>query len=117
MGSLGKITTLKDLPPDKTLTAWLKLAAAFMESSTSTSPKTIRVAKAPRPTLDTPDDFRQALTRNQKAAAVFEHFSPSCRREYLEWILSAKRPETRASRIAQATLMLAEGKQRNWKYQ
>ncbi len=117
MGSLGKITALKDLPSDQTLTAWLKQAAVFMESSTSTSPKTNRVAKAPKPTLDPPEDFEQALAMNPKAQATFESFSPSCRREYLEWIASAKRPETRANRIAQATLMLAEGKQRNWKYQ
>jgi hypothetical protein len=42
-------------------------------------------------------EFKAALQRNKKAAAVFAAFSLSCKREYVEWI--------------------AEGKQRNWKYQ
>ena len=117
MGSLGKITSLKDLPSDKQLLAWFKQAAAFMESGTHTSPIAARVAKAPKPTPETPEDFLAALAKNKKAATVFAAFSPSCQREYLEWITSAKRPETRALRIATAILWIAEGKQRNWKYQ
>ena len=34
-----------------------------------------------------------------------------------EWIVEAKRPETREKRIATALDWIAEGKQRNWKYQ
>jgi len=48
---------------------------------------------------------------------VFEGFSASCKREYIEWIAEAKREETRDKRIAQAVEWIAEGKQRNWKYQ
>jgi len=43
-------------------------------------------------------------------------FSPSHRREYIEWIAEAKRPETRAKRVATAIEWLAEGKTRHWKY-
>ena len=49
--------------------------------------------------------------------ATFDGFSPSSRREYLEWVVEAKRPETRDKRIAQAVEWMAEGKKRNWKYQ
>ena len=52
-----------------------------------------------------------------KAKAAFENFSPSHRREYVEWISEAKRDETKAKRVAQAFEWIADGKSRNWKYQ
>jgi uncharacterized protein YdeI (YjbR/CyaY-like superfamily) len=61
--------------------------------------------------------FQAALRKNAKAGAVFAAFSPSAKREYVEWIAEAKRPETRDKRIATAVEWIAEGKQRNWKYQ
>jgi uncharacterized protein YdeI (YjbR/CyaY-like superfamily) len=63
-----------------------------------------------------PDDLLAALKKNKKALSTFEGFSLSCKREYVEWITEAKREETRAKRVAQATQWMAEGKQRNWKY-
>ena len=63
-----------------------------------------------------PADLAGALRRNPKAKAAWAAFSPSHRREYVEWITEAKRPETRAKRIAQTLEWLAEGKPRNWKY-
>ena len=50
-----------------------------------------------------------------QARATFAAFSPSCKREYVEWIAEAKREETRQRRVAQAVDWMAEGKQRNWK--
>ena len=64
-----------------------------------------------------PAEWASALQRNKKAAAVFAAFSPSCKREYIDWIADAKRVETRDKRIATALEWIAEGKQRNWKYQ
>jgi uncharacterized protein YdeI (YjbR/CyaY-like superfamily) len=49
-----------------------------------------------------PDDFAQALEAHPVAHTVFEAFSPSNRRDYLEWIVEAKQAATRAKRIAQA---------------
>jgi len=70
MGSLGRITSVKDLPSNKQMLDFLKQAVGFID-----------------------------------------------RGEYTEWIADAKRPETRDKRIAQAVEWIAEGKQRNWKYQ
>lgn len=80
-------------------------------------PAPARPRKPPRSELQTPDDLRAALDAAPKAAASFDAFSPSCRREYVEWVVEAKRPETRANRIAQAVEWMAEGKRRNWKYE
>jgi uncharacterized protein YdeI (YjbR/CyaY-like superfamily) len=119
MGSLGRISSLNDLPPDNLLLGWLREAAAFVDSGEYTSPIAARrkVVKAPKPALETPPELTAALKKNKKAAAVFSAFSPSCKREYIEWIAEAKRPETRDKRIATAVEWIAEGKQRNWKYQ
>ena len=63
------------------------------------------------------DDLAKALADNPAAQATYDGFPPSCRREYLEWIVEAKRAETRAKRVAQAVDWMAEGKRRNWKYE
>jgi uncharacterized protein YdeI (YjbR/CyaY-like superfamily) len=64
-----------------------------------------------------PQDLKSALARNAKARAAFEGFSPSHRREYVEWIEDAKRDDTRRKRLATAIEWMGEGKPRNWKYQ
>ncbi len=119
MGSLGRITTLKDLPSDKLLLSWIRQAAAIVDSGNYTSPVAARrkTPKPPKPEIEPPAEFKTALQKNKKAAAVFAAFSPSCKREYVEWIVDAKRSETRDKRIATAIEWIAEGKQRNWKYE
>ncbi len=113
-GSFGKITDAKDLPSDKVLIGYLKQAAALIDdgSKTMTRPK-----KAARPTPEGPAELTAALKKNKAAAKVFSEFNPSCQREYIEWITEAKRAETKEKRIAQAVEWIAEGRQRNWKYQ
>jgi len=119
MGSLGRITGLKDLPSDKQMLSWIRQAAAFVDSGQHTSPIAARrrVVKSPKPSVEPPAEFATALQQNKQAAAVFAAFSASCKREYVEWIADAKRPETRNKRIATAIEWISEGKQRNWKYQ
>ncbi len=119
MGSLGRITARDVLPPEKVLLGWIRQAAAFVDNGEHTSPIAARnrVVKAPRPASETPPELVAALKKNRKASAVFAAFSPSCKREYVDWIAEAKREETRQKRIVQAVEWIAEGKQRNWKYQ
>jgi len=58
-----------------------------------------------------------AMEDKPGAAAAFANLSPSCRCEYINWIVEAKRPETRDRRIQTATEWIAEGKSLNWKYE
>ena len=113
MGHLGRLTSLKDLPPDKKILAWIKEAMALTD-------KGIKLPVKPKSTekkeLIIPDYFTKALKKNKKAAAAFENFAYSHRKEYLQWITEAKTEETRNSRMATALEWLAEGKSRNWKY-
>jgi len=119
MGSLGRITRIEDLPANKQMLGLLRQAVAFIDSRQYTSPIAVRqkVVKAPVAAVQTPPGFTNALKANKKAAAAFAAFSPSCKREYVEWIADAKREETRDKRIATAIEWIGEGKQRNWKYQ
>lgn len=113
MGSLGRITSLKELPSDKIL-------AQYIKESMQLTDEGVKVKKAPKKTveeMEVPDYFQQALNKNKKAKTAFESFSPSHRKEYLEWIIDAKREETRQKRITQALEWLTEGKPRHWKYQ
>ena len=114
MGSYGKMTSLQDLPPDKMLLAHIRKAITLNEAGVK-SP-TARKA-TPKPPPETPEDLIAALKENTRASATFDAFPPSCKREYIEWIVEAKREETRAKRLAQAVEWLAEGKRRNWKYE
>lgn len=114
MGSFGKLTSMADLPPKRQLQAYLKKAARLNEQGVKTTGA--RKATTSKPLPEMPADFAAALRVNPAARATFENFAPSHRREYLEWILEAKREETRARRISQAVEWLAEGKHRNWKY-
>ena len=113
LGSFGCIKSLKDLPNEKTLVGYVRKAAALNEAGIKAQ---WRVERKKREPLPTPDDLAAALKKNTKARKTFEDFSPSHRREYIEWITEAKREETRKERLAKTMKWLAEGKARNWKY-
>lgn len=116
MGQFGKITRLEDLPGDNVLKSKLAEAAQRIDQAgTALKPKS--AARVAKPELPIPPEFAAALSANPAARAALEGFSPSHRREYVEWISEAKRPETRDKRIAQAIEWLADGKKRNWKYE
>jgi uncharacterized protein YdeI (YjbR/CyaY-like superfamily) len=113
MGSYGKMTSVKDLPPKKTLIAHLKKAVQLNLDKTPP----VRKASSPKPPPQLPEDMAAALKKNAKARKAYEAFPPSAQRDYVEWIVEAKREATRASRLAQAIEWMAEGKRRNWKYE
>jgi len=118
MGQFGRITALSDLPPKRVLAGYVKEAMRLNEEGVKVPrrPAAAKTKRAATTTLAVPDDLAAALKKNRKAAATFDGFSPSHRREYVEWITDAKRDETRARRIGTAVEWLAEGKSRNWKY-
>ena len=57
-----------------------------------------------------PTEFAQALKINPGAEAVFNNLPPSYQKQYLGWIVTAKRPETRQKRISGSIKLLSEGK-------
>jgi uncharacterized protein YdeI (YjbR/CyaY-like superfamily) len=106
-----KITSVEDLPPQRELLAIVKQAA-----TSALPPKEKTTKRAAKP-VTVPTYFRAALRKNAKARAAFDAFPPSHKREYVDWIASAKSDETRQRRIATALAWIASGKSRNWKYE
>lgn len=116
MGGYGKIASPEELPSDADLKEAI-LAAKERIDTEGTATKRKAASKPPKAEIPMPPDFAAELARYQSASDTFLAWAPSHRREYLEWIVQAKRPETRAKRIAQACEWIAEGKKRNWKYE
>ena len=113
MGHFGRITSLDDLPADKTLIAYVKKAAALNDAA-------VKVARGPRAAkkpVRTPADLSARLAKHPAARKAFEALSPSHKREYIEWITEAKTDATRQTRLATTVAWLAEGKSRNWRYE
>ena len=107
---LRMITSVEELPSPRELVAIVKEAAANAET---TKKKTAQRAANP---VTVPAYLRAAFRKNAKVRAAFEAFPPSHKREYVDWIDSAKTDETRQRRIATALEWIASGKSRNWKY-
>ncbi len=71
----------------------------------------IVVDDAPREVV-LPDDLAGALAAAPEARTFFDGLSYTNRRAYVLWIEDAKKPETRAARVAKAVEMLTEGRTR-----
>jgi uncharacterized protein YdeI (YjbR/CyaY-like superfamily) len=111
-GSYGRLTSVKDLPPRKELLALIKRAMELNEKGVAVK----RGATRPKKEIAMPADLKAALAKSRKAKATYDAFSPSHKREYLEWITGAKGDDTRKRRVDQAIEWMSEGKSRNWKY-
>ena len=112
MGQFGRITSVKDLPSKKVLTAYIKKAMQLNEEGV----KVARPKAAPRELL-VPDYFIAALEGNPAAYEVVNGISTSAKRDYCDWLTEAKTEATRNKRMAQALEWIAEGKKRHWKYE
>ena len=112
-GSFGKLTSVDDMPRPAEIAKIVRAAKKLNDDGV----KVARPEKAPKPPVKVPAVLQAALKKNAKAAAAFKAFSPSHRREYVEWITEAKSAATRDRRIVQALEWIAAGKSRNWKYE
>ena len=114
MGSFGRLTSLKDLPDDKTMKKLIGDAMKLNDAGVKV--KRAFVSKD-RKELIVPDVLLEALAKHERAAETFNNFPYSCRREYVDWITEAKTDATRDKRLVTTIEWLAEGKRRNWKYE
>ncbi|SMC95495.1 YdeI/OmpD-associated family protein [Pedobacter africanus] len=113
MGQLGRITAVSDLPDDAILTAYIKNAVRLNEEGV----KLIKKPAAEKKVLEIPDYFLAGLSAVPPAIQNFNNFSPSQKKEYIEWITEAKTEATREKRLKTAAEWISEGKHRNWKYE
>lgn len=106
MGNFGRLTALADLPDSAELQRLLVSGRQAIKHG-QTTPHAPRSARRPPPTV--PADLGAALASHAVAARFFASLPPRQQREYIEWLDSAKRAETRARRLAQTLDKLGQG--------
>lgn len=111
MGQFGKILALKDLPGEEEFARIIMQAMSLKKVNDVQLPKKKKVVD-----VVVPDFFMDRLRKNKQALKTFDSFPNSHKKEYVEWVVEAKREETRNRRMEQAIEMMQEGKDRNWKY-
>lgn len=117
MGHFGRIESLKDLPSRKTMVGFVRKAVELAEQRQAAPAEKKPKKAAAKKELVIPEYFAKAVMKNKKAAATFDGFPYSHKKEYVEWVTEAKTEETRNRRLATTVEWLAEGKSRNWKYE
>jgi hypothetical protein len=115
-GKLNGVSFQAVLEPDGQKSHWLKVERKLSDGARARAGDvvTLEVAPAaeePEPTV--PEDLRKALEHAPpKARALWMDITPIARRDWIQWITSAKQAETRARRVKNACSMLAAGKRR-----
>ncbi len=103
------------LEPDGQKSHWLKVTRKMREAAGAdvgdvVTFEIMSAGEEPEPTV--PADLRKALAAAPQARALWSDITSIARRDWIHWITSAKRPETRVRRINNACEMLAAGKRR-----
>lgn len=88
----------------------------YVQQAIILNEQNIKVEVKKKAELEMPTYFTDALDKNEAAKSVFEKFTEAQKRDYIEWLVDAKREATRDKRLTQAIEWIAEGKVRNWKY-
>lgn len=115
-GTLNGSAFQATLDPDGRGGHWLKVERKLREAAGVAAGDVVMLeiapmAEEPEPTV--PADLRKALAAAPtKAREAWLDITPAARRDFIHWITSPKRPETRVKRIATACDMLAKGKRR-----
>ena len=115
-GTLNGSPFQATLEPDGQGGHWLKVERKLRETAGAAAGELVTLEIAPaavEPEPKLPADLRKALaSAAPKARAVWSDITPIARRDWIQWISSGKRAETRALRIDKACDMLAKGKRR-----
>jgi Bacteriocin-protection, YdeI or OmpD-Associated/Domain of unknown function (DUF1905) len=116
-GTLNGFPLRATLEPDGRGGHWLKVDRKLREAAGAEAGDVVTLEVAPVPPREEPEprvpaDLRKALAAAPKAREVWSDITPAARRDFIHWITSGKRAETRALRIDKACDMLAKGKRR-----
>jgi hypothetical protein len=115
-GTLNGSAFRATLEPDGQGGHWLKVDRRLREAAGAEAGDVVTLEIAPvaeEPEPKVPADLRKALAAaSPKAREAWSDITPAARRDFIHWITSPKRPETRVKRIETACDMLAKGKRR-----
>ena len=92
---------------------WLRVNKAMREGAGADTGDTVKLAiLGPEPEPTVPADLRVALAASHEAKTLWKDLTSIGRRDWIRWIDSAKRPETRARRVTRTIEQLSSGKRR-----
>ena len=114
-GTINGFPFRATLEPDGQRSHWLRVDRRLREAAGADAGDVVTLEIAPsgeEPEPKVPADLRKALAAAPKARALWADITPIARRDWMQWITSAKQPETRARRVNNACSMLAAGKRR-----
>lgn len=114
-GSFGGQPLKATLEPDGQGSHWLKVPRALREAAGVDVGDTVALEIAPAAEeleARVPADLRTALSTSPEAKAQWDSLTPVARRDWIQWLDSAKKVETREKRIASSVDMLVCGKRR-----
>ncbi|MDQ6656403.1 MAG: YdeI/OmpD-associated family protein [Verrucomicrobiota bacterium] len=103
------------LEPDGQRSHWLKVKRSLYEAAAADAGDTVALEIAPageEPEPEVPADLQTILDADSKTEACWSRLTAVARRDWIQWITSAKRSETRTRRIENTSSMLAAGKRR-----
>lgn len=115
-GTFNGVAFAATLEPDGQGGHWLKVERTLREAAGAAAGDVVTLDIAPvtvEPEPKVPADLRTALSAAPPGVLkVWSEITPLARRDWVQWIVSAKQAETRARRIEKACDMLAKGKRR-----
>jgi len=114
-GTINGFPFRATLEPDGQKSHWLRVNRKMREAAGADAGDIVALEIAPvgkEPEPSVPADLQRALAGAPKARALWSEITPIARRDWIHWITSAKRGETRARRIDNTCAMLAAGKRR-----
>jgi Domain of unknown function (DUF1905)/Bacteriocin-protection, YdeI or OmpD-Associated len=114
-GTINGVPFRATLEPDGQKSHWLKMSRTLREAAGAEAGDLVTLELAPagkEPEPRVPADLRKALAAAPKARALWSDITSIARRDWIQWIISAKQTETRARRVKNACSMLAAGKRR-----
>lgn len=115
MGHLGKIQSVADLPQADKLGAYILQAKDLIDAGVKLKKAPVSSEKSKE--LKIPKELTEALKNDSVSEAVFESFSFTNKREYVDWLNDAKTDATFQRRLETTLSNLREGKIKEWKYQ
>jgi hypothetical protein len=89
--------------------AFRRTSAVPVRSPSRNHPHNRKYVDRKKRTVALPPDLKKEFARSRKAAESFQSLSYTHRREYVEWIRNAKRPETRILRIGKLLAQMKKG--------
>lgn len=115
-GNLNGVAFQTTLEPDGQKGHWMRVDRELRKAANAGVGETVVIEIKPateEPEPKVPADLQRALSAAApKAREIWANITPAARRDWIQWITSAKKPETRIRRVENACSMLASGKRR-----